>query len=138
TPASLPHHVEERGAPLVIRQQPVQVPADRPAATAADLRASLDHQRQRAAHRLAPPVMNLVAGQGPPRDGPETVKRALPHVLRRLEDRSHGQQPEPSPSLRATLRARLVEELVPEHLIPTAQPEHPRAVANGVTDDLSD
>src|SRR5262245_26388430 len=78
--ASFTHDVEERRAPLVIGQQPVQIAADRSTATAADLDAALERDRICVARRLATAVMDLVAGERPAGDWPEAQIRAFLHV----------------------------------------------------------
>src|SRR5262245_30305079 len=115
--AILAHDVEERCAPLVIGQEPVQIAADRAPAAAADLDAALEHYRRRIARRLAAAVMDLVAGERSAGDGPEAHEHAFLHALRRLEDRPHRQEPESPPAWRAALRAGAILEVLAQHLI---------------------
>src|SRR4030095_4308227 len=83
--AIFPHHVQERRAPLLVGEEGVEVAADRAIPAAAQLRARVDEQRLAPARAAGLSMVDLVAGQRPPGQGPRAHTMLLPGPLLRPE-----------------------------------------------------
>jgi hypothetical protein len=100
TPSILPDHVQERAAPFVVGQEPVQIAPYRTALAPAHFSASAEQQRLTTARGPAAPMVNFIAHQRSAEHRPGADTAVLLGPFLGLKHGPDRQQPQPRPPRR--------------------------------------